>query len=567
MKKLLSLLLIMLMVFSTAPISNAVALPSANATITITTDDAYDLYVNGSMVGSGSSWAVVDTYRVYLAGDYTIAVKGMDKHQVIAGLTIEITFDDADTPVTTGSGWVYSTSEEARWNQPGFDDSGWSPVSSVTPHKNWPKGYSWIWSSNYLAGENFDRTVYFRYDGFKDLPDVIDISPIFEGYVDNGDGNYTAFFGFENKSHDGLGNPIDVNLPFGGLDNFITGDAGGTVFPSLFNYPNVVSGRPGRTAFFPDALVRVDNWDGSYIVWTLNGRTATAGLSGKEHKPTIEVKPIFEGWVDNGDGTYKAYFGYVNNSKDAYGNPMAYTIPFGTNDNKVTGFMGDATFPSDFNIGRTPYFPNAAIEIDGWDGSNIVWKIFTRTATASLNSDLEKEFPPDPTNEEPTNEEPEPEEPTQPAPTEPAGPQASVTINFVDTEGNDISTPFVFSGTVGSNYVTSPRVIEGYTLTETPDNASGTITDGGVVITYVYSDGTEVIEEEDVALGAPPLDLDSIYGDEEPASEPMEEEEILLDEETPLGDALPQTGQASPELFIGIGGLITAAGIGLKKKR
>ena len=574
MKKIVSLLLIMLMIIGMTPGSFAIASPADNATITITTDDAYELYVNGTLEGSGNSWAVVDTHRVYLAGEYTIAIKGMDKAFVIAGLTVTITFDDNDTPVTTNSGWVYSTTEVSGWNQPGFDDSAWSSVSPVTPHQNWPKGYSWIWSPNYLAtNEVFDRTVYFRYDGFKDLPDVINISPIFEGYVDNGGGNYTAFFGFENKSHDGFGNPIDVTLPIGGPDNFITGDVGGTVFPSNFNYPNVVSGRPGRTPFFPNALVRVDDWDGETIVWTLNGRTATAGLSGKEHKPTIEVKPIFEGWVDNGDGTYKAYFGYLNNSKDAYGNPMEVTIPFNTNDNKVTGYTGTATFPSVFSIGRTPGFPNTAIVIDGWNGSNIVWKIFTRTATAGLSEAQEKELPTEgPSNEPPeqTSEETtdEPAPPTPPT-TEPAGPQANVTVNFVDGNNNAISPSFVFSGTIGSNYITTPRTVEGFTLVESPANASGSFVEGGVVITYVYTDGTDLVdvEDEEVALGAPAIDLDSIYDDEEAETEAAEEEEeIILDEVTPLADALPQTGQASPELFFGIGSLITAAGITLKKR-
>lgn len=170
-----------------------------------------------------------------------------------------------------------------------------------------------------------------------------------------------------------------------------------------------------------------------------------------------------------------------------------------------------------------------------------------------------------PSNNDPSNEEPEPEQP--PTPTEPAGPQANVTVNYVDSEGNTLLPSFVFSGTVGTNYVTTARSVEGFELVETPSNASGSFVEGGVVINYVYTDGTEEVVEEETPLGAPALDLDSIYADE-PAEEETTEavEEIVLDEATPLADALPQTGQATPELFFGLGGLISAAGVMLKRK-
>lgn len=102
--------------------------------------------------------------------------------------------------------------------------------------------------------------------------------------------------------------------------------------------------------------------------------------------PKIKVKPIFEGYVDNLDGTYNAYFGYKNESTDAYGDPMQVTIPFGTDDNKVSGYTGTTTFPSIFAPGRTPYYPNAEVEITGWDGeNNIVWTLDGRTATAGMS--------------------------------------------------------------------------------------------------------------------------------------------------------------------------------------
>lgn len=161
----------------------------------------------------------------------------------------------------------------------------------------------------------------------------------------------------------------------------------------------------------------------------------------------------------------------------------------------------------------------------------------------------------------------ETEAPTQPAteaPTEPVGPQGSVIVNYVDTEGNTLGSSFSFSGTVGTLYQTSSRAFEGFTLIETPSNASGSFIDGSVTVDYVYSNG-EIVVDEETPLGeaVAPFNFDSIYDNVEITTEA---EEIIVEEETPLADALPQTGQASPELFYGIGSLITAAGIFLKKR-
>ena len=166
-------------------------------------------------------------------------------------------------------------------------------------------------------------------------------------------------------------------------------------------------------------------------------------------------------------------------------------------------------------------------------------------------------------------EEEEPETPQPPAPqppTEPQGPQGTVTINYESTDGASLAPSFAFTGTVGSNYVSTPRNFEGFELVEMPANASGSFTESGVSVTYVYSDGTEIIEEEDTALSAPEeIDL-SVSTSEEPTTEEVVEL-VDLDEEIPLAEALPKTGQASPELFYGIGGLISAVGIFLKKRK
>ena len=186
--------------------------------------------------------------------------------------------------------------------------------------------------------------------------------------------------------------------------------------------------------------------------------------------------------------------------------------------------------------------------------------------------------PTDPTQPtEPTNPT-EPTQPTQPtetqtptqpttqAPTEPQGPQGSVVVNFVDTDGVSLASSFNFTGSVGTLYQTSARTIDGYELVETPANASGSFIDGSITVDYVYSNGV-IVAEEETPLGEAitPFNFDSLYDNME-TTEAASDEAVILDEATPLADALPQTGQASPELFYGIGSIVSALGIYLKRK-
>lgn len=81
----------------------------------------------------------------------------------------------------------------------------------------------------------------------------------------------------------------------------------------------------------------------------------------------------------------------------------------------------------------------------------------------------------------------------------------------------------------------------------------------------------EIITEEEVALGdTNTFDFDSFIDESvvtETTTEAASGEVIVIDEATPLADALPQTGQLPVEIFYGIGGLITAAGVFLKKRK
>jgi uncharacterized repeat protein (TIGR02543 family) len=79
--------------------------------------------------------------------------------------------------------------------------------------------------------------------------------------------------------------------------------------------------------------------------------------------------------------------------------------------------------------------------------------------------------------------------------------------------------------------------------------------------------GTTESSTEELPTEPVPLGPATVVNFDEPLDSSIFEELVELEtEETPLADALPQTGQLPVELFYGIGGLITAAGVFLKKK-
>jgi hypothetical protein len=111
------------------------------------------------------------------------------------------------------------------------------------------------------------------------------------------------------------------------------------------------------------------------------------------------INPIFECWEPDleNEGRYIAYFGWENKSG------VDQTIPYGPY-NSITPISYQGLFPTFFNvptngprIGRTPFYPNAAIEISNWDGSNIVWRLTDQgTATAGLKGPRCPEPEPEP---------------------------------------------------------------------------------------------------------------------------------------------------------------------------
>ncbi|KAB2846970.1 MAG: choice-of-anchor A family protein [Melioribacteraceae bacterium] len=106
------------------------------------------------------------------------------------------------------------------------------------------------------------------------------ISPILECVINNGDGTYTAHFGYNNP------NSVVVNIPIG-TDNKFTPGAQNQGQPTSFN--------PGRTDYFPDSEFTVTFDENTTLVWTLNGKTATAS---KNSAPCSEHIFFEKKWYD-----------------------------------------------------------------------------------------------------------------------------------------------------------------------------------------------------------------------------------------------------------------------------
>ncbi|OFG38450.1 internalin [Listeria monocytogenes] len=76
----------------------------------------------------------------------------------------------------------------------------------------------------------------------------------------------------------------------------------------------------------------------------------------------------------------------------------------------------------------------------------------------------------------------------------PAPEKGVVEIHYVDENNKQLSSATEISGTVGDNYTTESKTIDGYTLTTTPDNATGTFNTSSQTVTYVYTKNIEAAE-------------------------------------------------------------------------
>ncbi len=168
-----------------------------NATIYITADDYYELYVDGELIGSNADWTNVEAYRVTLKDSSVIAVYAKDTHLVVDGLSVKIDYvnpSKQDVVTSEGSGWFYRViptqsvpSELSEWKTAPviYKHDGWAGVKNATygwaaklGGKAWNE--PWVWSPNYTAPD-FDKYVLFRFNGAELGQEFVTVSVSYEG--------------------------------------------------------------------------------------------------------------------------------------------------------------------------------------------------------------------------------------------------------------------------------------------------------------------------------------------------------------------------------------------------
>jgi len=140
--------------------------PCVDEEISFTADQQYELYIDGSAVGSlpnANTWQVakrttmLSTAKV-LAFKAT-RIEGRDGGLLVSGSRF----------VTDGS-WKCTNKYEKGWSGVNFDDSAWPRAVVIGNHGMNPWGYipdisnasKWIWTTKYIYGQETDIIIYCR---------------------------------------------------------------------------------------------------------------------------------------------------------------------------------------------------------------------------------------------------------------------------------------------------------------------------------------------------------------------------------------------------------------------
>ena len=105
---------------------------------------------------------------------------------------------------------------------------------------------------------------------------------------------------------------------------------------------------------------------------------------------------------------------------------------------------------------------------------------------------------------------------------DPPVPTGEVIVEYQDTEGTTLSENEVLSGPIGEDYLSTAKDIQGYTLTEVPENATGVFTTLPISVTYVY-------EEETVVSPVDPLYPETDVDPENPPVLPENQDRLSID--------------------------------------
>lgn len=141
--------------------------------------------------------------------------------------------------------------------------------------------------------------------------------------------------------------------------------------------------------------------------------------------------------------------------------------------------------------------------------------------------------------------------------------KGEVTVKYVDSENNEIAESNTLTGELGVAYETIAKEIPGYTLAESPTNASGIFEETGQTVQYVYmavsiSSTDPVQVENSVAPVTPKIENNSVAPSEKAPSK-------VVANQMPIN--LPKTGDSASLIFVFMGVLLIAGLTASKVRR
>lgn len=163
---------------------------TTKATLRITTDDEYILYVNGVLIDDVPRlWSNAQTYDLPIfrhpSRRNSIAIQGTNQQNVGGrdrGIVADLRFTagTSEARLVTDGAWRMSTILVTGWNGAAFDASGWSPVVDEGPYGMAPWGNvfgtpstaRWVWSfdSNLPANQKVvKQTIWIHRDFYVDV--------------------------------------------------------------------------------------------------------------------------------------------------------------------------------------------------------------------------------------------------------------------------------------------------------------------------------------------------------------------------------------------------------------
>lgn len=127
--------------------------------------------------------------------------------------------------------------------------------------------------------------------------------------------------------------------------------------------------------------------DKKYTKYQATDFSTGGGFAIQANKSTNPVQPVLECVKNNGNGTFTAYFGYLNQ------NNSSVEIPLGTKNKIMGGFVGQGANASDkihsqptqFASGRSAAYPNYVFSVD-FDHGNVTYVLDGSTIVANQNS-------------------------------------------------------------------------------------------------------------------------------------------------------------------------------------